>query len=423
MYTCGPTVYGEVQIGNIRTLLHSNMVSRTFKFLGYQVEDVINVTDLDDKIEKVAVLENKPASQIATFYTEKFLETLKKLNISLPSKLTKATDYIKDQIFLIRILEEKGYTYQISDGIYFNTGRFPDYKNYVNETGEEAVSRIGPSSEKLSSSDFALWKFLAKDEKRGLVYDSPWGKGYPGWHIECSSMILRELGDTIDIHIGGEDLKMTHHPNEIAQSECATGAKFVNYWMHVAFLTVNNEKMSKSLGNFVTVPQIQEKGFDLISLKYYFMTTHYRTPLNFSLEALTASQNALHRIYEFASKVRVKEETVFIDEFLESFAQSLMDDFNTPSAIAEMWKMLSSDYSDEQKLTTLIRMDEVLGLNILNYVGFEIPKEVMELAHTRWVYKKQGIFDKADFLRREIEKLGYEILDKSDEFVVKRRLG
>ena len=422
MYTCGPTVWSEVQLGNIRTILHSDIVARTFRFLGYEVENVMNITDLDDKIERAAISQNKSAGDISQKYTENFLKTLGLLNILLPKKITKATDYIKDQVFLIRVLEEKGFVYQTSDGLYFDTSRFSDYHKYVNQTGDTAVSRIGVSEEKLSKNDFALWKFLLPDEKRDLVYDSPWGRGYPGWHIECSAMVLRELGDTIDLHLGGEDLKMTHHPNEIAQSESVTGAKFVNYWMHVAFLNLKNEKMSKSLGNIVTISDLEEKDYNLISLRYYFLTSHYRSSLEFSYEGLDGAQKALNRLYNFASSVTLKEDTEFLTGFLEEFASKLSEDFSLPASLGVMWGMLASDHSEQEKLATLIRMDEVLGLRIIDYVGFQIPKEILELAKTRWVYKKQGIFDKADFLRREIESLGYEILDGKEEFKVKKKI-
>ena len=277
LYTCGPTVYDKVHIGNLRTFFFSDLVVRTLRFNGYYVKNVMNITDLDDKIENAAKDSGKPAKEIAQIFTDYYLDTLKKLNINTPWKITKATDYIKDMQFLIQVLLEKGVAYQVEDGIYFNLKKYPNYYNLSNQDPNKIDrSRIEENPNKLNPHDFALWKFSVPTEKRLLDFDSPWGRGYPGWHIECSAMALKELGDTIDIHIGGEDLKMTHHPNEIAQSECVTGEKFVNYWLHSAFLNINSEKMSKSLGNFYVLDDLISDGTDPIAVRYYFLSSTYR---------------------------------------------------------------------------------------------------------------------------------------------------
>lgn len=428
MYTCGPTVYREAHIGNMRVYVFSDIVAKTMKFFGYRVLNVMNITDIghlagdgdegEDKVELAAKELGKTTSEVAKYYTDLFMEDLKKLNVSIPSKITKATDYISEQIFLIKVLEDKGYTYKLEDGIYFNVARFPKYFEYVNKADNER-SRIGENQDKLSPHDFALWKF-SKGKSRLQQYDSPWGVGFPGWHIECSAMALKELGDTLDIHIGGEDLKMTHHPNEIAQSECVTDTKFVRYWLHAAFLNFNSEKMSKSKGNVVHLGDLISQNLNPIVIRYYFLTSNYRGSMNFNDEGLESSRNALAKLYEFVSSIKINESKGFDNSFLQKFAEKLGDDFNTAGALGVMWDLVNSLIDPEVKLNTLLKMDEVLGLRMVDLVGFEIPKEVEDIAKIRWTYKKEGIFDKADFLRREIEKLGYEVLDSKEGYQIKK---
>jgi cysteinyl-tRNA synthetase len=421
MYTCGPTVYDKVHLGNLRTFFLSDLVTRTLKFNGYYVKNVMNITDLDDKIEDSAKKSNISIQELTKKYTDYYLDTLKKLNITQSWKITKATDYIKEMQFLIQVLLEKGIAYQINDGIYFNISKYPEYFKLSNQDPNRIDrTRIEENPNKLNPQDFALWKFSTSEDKRQLEYDSPWGKGYPGWHIECSAMSLKELGDTIDIHIGGEDLKMTHHPNEIAQSECVTGEKFVNYWIHSAFLNINSEKMSKSLGNFYTLDDLIKDGTDPIAIRYYFLTSTYRNPLNFTDEGLAASKNALKRIYDLVSNLKFDDSYKYDDNFVSKFLDAINDDFNTPAALAIFWETVTSNLPETLKLNSLIKMDEVLGLNLINYVGYEIPLEVLELGKLRWEYKKQGIYDKADYIRREIEKLGFEVLDSKDSYHIKK---
>lgn len=428
MYTCGPTVYRKAHIGNMRVYVFSDLVARTMRFFGYKVLNVMNITDIghlagdgdegEDKVERAAKELGKSASEVATFYTNLFLEDLKKLNVTMPYKMTKATDYISEQIFLIKVLEDKGYTYTLDDGIYFNVARFPKYFDYVNKS-ENEKSRIGENPDKLSPHDFALWKF-SKGKSRLQEYESPWGVGFPGWHIECSAMALKVLGDTLDIHIGGEDLKMTHHPNEIAQSECVTDQKFVKYWLHCAFLNFNSEKMSKSKGNVIDLDDILNSGANPTAVRYYFLSSNYRGSMNFTDEGLESSKNALSKLYDFVSSVKINENKGLDSVFLERFAEKLGDDFNTAGALGVMWDLINSSVDREVRLNTLLKMDEVLGLRMVDLVGFEVPKEVEDLAKIRWAYKKEGIFDKADFLRREIEKLGFEVLDSKETYTLKK---
>lgn len=421
MYTCGPTVYDKAHLGNFRTALFADLVSRVLKFNGYYVKNVMNITDLDDKIEKAAKDSQKPAIEITKFYTEYYLESLKKLNIQLPWKLTKATDYIQEMQFLIKVLLEKGIAYLTEDGIYFNISKYPEYYRLSNQDPNRIDrSRIEENPNKLNPHDFALWKFSIPSEKRLLDYDSPWGRGYPGWHIECSAMSLKELGDTIDIHIGGEDLKMTHHPNEIAQSECVTGEKFVNYWLHAAFLNINSEKMSKSLGNYLTLDDLLSDGTNPIALRYYFLSSTYRNPLNLTDEGLQAAKNALKRAYDIVAGLKVDDSYRYDETLVGKFLDAINSDFNTPAALSIFWETVTSSLPETIKLNSLLKMDEVLGLDLIKYVGYDIPLEVLELGKLRWEYKKQGIYDKADFFRREIEKLGFEVLDQKDNYQLKK---
>lgn len=421
LYTCGPTVYDKAHLGNLRTAFFSDLVSRVLKFNGYYVKNVSNITDLDDKIEKAAQNSGKPASEITKIYTEYYFETLKKLNILLPWKTTKATDYIKEMLFLIKVLLEKGIAYQIEDGIYFNINKYPEYYKLSNQDPHKIDRvRIEENPNKINPHDFALWKFSNSEEKRLLEFDSPWGRGYPGWHLECSAMALKELGDTIDIHIGGEDLKMTHHPNEIAQCECVTGEKFVNYWLHSSFMNVNSEKMSKSLGNFLILDELTSDGTNPLAIRYYFLSSTYRNPLNFTEEGLQASKNALKRAYDIVSSLKVDDSYKYDEVFIERFLEALNADFNTPQALGVFWEVVTSSLPETIKLNTLIKMDEVLGLDLIKYVGYDIPLQVLELGKLRWEYKRQGIYDKADFLRREIEKLGFEVHDQKDNYQLKK---
>jgi cysteinyl-tRNA synthetase len=421
MYTCGPTVYDKVHIGNLRTFFFSDLVVRTLRFNGYYVKNVMNITDLDDKIENVAKEAGKPALEITKYYTDYYLDTLKKLNINLPWKTTKATEYIKEMQFLIQVLLEKGIAYKTEDGIYFNISKYPEYYRLSNQDPSKIDrSRIEENPNKLNPHDFALWKFSIPTEKRLLDFDSPWGRGYPGWHIECSAMSLKELGDTIDIHVGGEDLKMTHHPNEIAQSECVTGEKFVNYWLHSAFLNINSEKMSKSLGNFYVLDDVISDGTDPIAVRYYFLSSTYRNPLNFTDVGLQASKNALKRAYDMVAGLKVDDSYKYDEVMVGRFLDAINNDFNTPAALAIFWETVTSNLPETIKLNSLIKMDEVLGLDLIKYVGYDIPMEVLELGKLRWEYKRQGIYDKADFMRREIEKLGFEVLDQKDNYQLKK---
>ncbi len=437
-YTCGPTVYFFQSLGNFRTFTLSDFLLRTLQFNGFKVRFIMNLTDVghltgdnagdadtgDDRLELAAEKEGKSAQEIAEFYTKQFLEDFDKLNLVKPVKFTKASDYIQEQIELVKTLEMKGYTYKTTDGVYFDTSKFKGYtqmSGFTPADGGEGA-RIEPNPEKKNPMDFALWKKTPSGQRRWQEWDSPWGVGFPGWHLECSAMVLNELGDTIDIHIGGEDHKTVHHPNEIAQSQCATGKKPVNYWVHGTHLQVDGGKMGKSLGNIYTVTDVENKGFHPLSLRYFYMTAHYRSALNFTWTALQSSDNALKKLYTSVSGLR-QEENAQVDEvYLAEFTDAINDDLNIPKAMAVVWDMMKSDLEEGTKLVSILKFDEVLGLNIEEHVGLEIPKKVQDLAQTRRQYRKKKIRDKADPNRKPNEELGSVVEDVGEDIKMMRKI-
>ncbi|MCA9301966.1 cysteine--tRNA ligase [Candidatus Nomurabacteria bacterium] len=433
MYTCGPTVYSYAHIGNFRTYVSADIIYRTFLVNDYKVRYIINLTDVghlsddaddgDDKVEKMAKEEGKSARDITDFYIKRFLIDYEKLRIIKPKKFTRATEYIKEQVSLVSELEKRGYTYRTSDGVYFDTSRFEKYGELSGHFAEDILegARVEINPEKRNPTDFALWKLSPKDEKRWQEWESPWGIGFPGWHIECSAMALKELGQTIDVHLGGEDLLM-HHQNEIAQSECATGKEFVHYWMHAAFLKIDGGKMSKSLNNMYTLEDIEAKGFDPLSLRYFYLSGHYRTSLNFTWEALQSAQTALKKLYQVVEGYSPIQEETFAKDYLSRFMDVVNNDFNMPQALATMWDLLKSDVSEQTKICTLLKMDEVLGLDIESHVGMTIPEEIVNLAETRNTYRRNGIWDKADQLRKQLEASGYLVEDRGDSYKIRRRI-
>ena len=438
MYTCGPTVYDYAQIGNFRTYSTADFLYRTLLYNDYTVKYIMNLTDLghlsgdnlgdadtgEDRLEKAAEKEHKSVKEIADFYIKAFYKDYEALNLKKPAKFTRATDYIQEQIELIAQLENKGFTYQVHDGIYFDTSKFAEYGNLSGLTSENVLegARVEPNPQKKNPTDFALWKFSPTDQRRWQEYGSPWGVGFPGWHIECSAMILRELGPSIDLHLGGEDLKMTHHQNEIAQSECATGQKFVKYWVHSAFLQVDGGRMGKSLGNAYTVDDIINRGYSAMDLRFFYMTAHYRSSLNFTWESIQSSHNSLKRLYDFISSYNENADAEVNTALMQKFNTALLEDLNMPKAIAVVWEVLKSEIDEASKVRTLLEMDAVLGLKLEDHVGFQIPGKVQSLAKMRWEYKKSGIFDKADTLRKEMAEMGYVVEDLKDGYKVKRKL-
>jgi len=428
IYTCGPTVYWYQHIGNLRSYIFSDILKRVLMYNNYKVKQIMNVTDVghltsdadsgDDKIEKAAKKEGKKAEDISNYYLKVFRDDFKKLNIIEPNKWTKATGHIKEQIELIKKLEKKGYTYKTKDGIYFNSSKLKDYGKLarLDIKGLQEGKRIN-LGEKKNKTDFALWKFSEKPGERQQEWKSPWGVGFPGWHIECSAMSMKYLGETFDIHTGGIDHIPIHHTNEIAQSEAATGEKFVNYWMHGNFLTFKGEKVSKSKGGLYTISELEEKGFSPLEYRYLCLTTHYRKPLNFTLENLESARNSYQRLKNIISEI--KDDKKINEVYLKKFEKDINYDLNMPNALAELWDFIR-DKKAKGKYQTIKNMDEVFGLDLLKKEKVEISKKVKELIKEREKARKEKDWKKADELRDKIKKQGYSLDDTKKGAVVKK---
>jgi len=422
IYSCGPTVYWYQHIGNLRTYIFSDVLKRVLKYNRYKLKDVMNVTDVghltsdadegEDKMEKAALKEGKKAEDIANFYWKVFRDDFKKLNIIEPKIWSKATEHIKEQIDLIKILEKKGYTYKTSDGIYFNTSKFKGYEKFakLNVKGLEAGKRID-LGEKKNKTDFALWKFSEEPGKRQQEWPSPWGIGFPGWHIECSAMSMKYLGEHFDIHTGGIDHIPIHHTNEIAQSEATTGKKFVNYWLHGAFLTFKGEKVSKSKGGLYTIAELEELGFKPLYYRYLVLSAHYRSNLDFTLDNLKNAQNSYDRLKNII--LELKDDKKTNKSYLERFEKAMNDDLNTPEALQVLWKLVR-DEKAEGKINIIKKMDEVFGLDLLKKEKISISKEIQKLVDEREKARKNKNFKLADEIRNKINKLGYNISDTNE---------
>lgn len=428
MYSCGPTVYWYQHIGNMRSYLFSDILKRVLEYDGYKVKHVINITDVghltsdadegEDKVEKEAKKEGKTAKEISSYYFSVFLQDIKKLNIIEPTVWTKATDNIKEQIELIKKLEEKGYTYRTKDGIYYDTSKFKDYGKLgrLNIKDLQAGKRIS-MGEKKNKTDFALWKFSETPGLRQQEWKSPWGIGFPGWHIECSAMSMKYLGEHFDIHTGGEDHIQVHHTNEIAQSEAATGKKFVNYWVHGAFLNVNGEKVSKSKGGLYTVSELEEDGFNSMSYRYFVLTAQYRKPLEFSLDSLQNAQNSYNRLKNIVSEL--EDDKKVNKDYLKEFEKDINDDLNTPKALQVLWKLVR-DGKAEGKIETIKKMDSVFGLRLFDKEEIDIPDEIKKLVQKRERARQEKNFGEADRIREEVKNLGYSLEDTEKGSVIKR---
>ncbi len=431
MYSCGPTVYWFAHIGNMRSFLFADVLRRTLELHGYEVKQVMNITDVghltgdtDDGEDKMTVAmkrERKTAWEIAEFYTAAFKRDLEQLNIKPANIYPKATDHIAEQIEELETLEKNGFTYQTSDGVYFDTSKLTDYGRLSRQKPQEklAGARVD-MGEKRNATDFALWKFSAEGSDRDMEWDSPWGKGFPGWHIECSAMSLKYLDVPFDIHTGGVDHIAVHHENEIAQTMGAEGVLEANTWMHNEFLTVDNGKMSKSLGNLFTVDDLVAKGYDPMAYRYFVLGGHYRSKLNFTFEALDAAQNALFRL---RATIRSWEKPTRIGcaDIENEFLEAINDDLGTPHALAVLWTLVDIDLPTEAKAKTLLWMDRVLGLRLEQTLGRleEVPPEVRALVEEREEARKQKDWSRADELRDMIKQRGYVVEDTDAGFVIK----
>ena len=371
LYTCGPTVYDYAHIGNLRTYVFEDVLRRVLEFNGYEVNHVMNITDVghlvsdadsgEDKMEKGARRTGQSAWEIADYYTQCFRDDMRSLNIQEPDIWCKATDHITEQIEFIKCIDKKGYTYATSDGIYFDTSSLTNYGYMarLNIEGQQAGARID-LGEKRHITDFALWKFSPKDQKRQMEWDSPWGVGFPGWHIECSAMSAKYLGEFFDIHCGGEDHIPVHHTNEIAQTEACYGTRLANFWMHGYFLQLDEAKMSKSTGEFLRVKTLADQGYDPLAYRVFLLSAHYRTKLNFNWEALEGAARSLDRLRNLCYELG---EPGIIDEPLaDKFLCQINDDLNMPRGMAVVWDLARSDLPPSTKKATLLLFDRVLGL-------------------------------------------------------------
>ncbi len=432
LYTCGPTVYNYAHIGNLRTYIFEDILKRVLLYNGFHVKHVMNITDVghltgdrdmgEDKIEKGAAREGRTAWDIAEFYTRAFKQDIFRLNILEPDIWCKATDTIPDQIALICTLEEKGYTYHTKDGIYFDTAKVDDYAKLSNQNLDalQEGARVEKNPDKRNPTDFALWKFSPADVKRQMEWDSPWGFGFPGWHIECSTMSMKYLENHLDIHCGGTDHIDVHHTNEIAQSEAATGKKFFNFWMHGAFLNIQGgKKMAKSDENFLTLENtFLKKKIDPLVYRFATFQTHYRKPMEYSNEALRAAQNGLQHLYnqirELTDAPAGPEGSISI-KFKEKFFTALNDDLNMPRSLAVVQEMLKSSIHPADKFSTAFDFDRVLGLNLHKVDKSKaLPPEVQKLMKARQKARKEKNWQVSDRLRDEIQSLGYVVQDKKD---------
>ena len=432
LYTCGPTVYNYAHIGNLRTYIFEDVLRRVLAYNGYRVRHVMNITDVghltgdrdmgEDKLEAGARREGKSAWEIAAFYTEAFRSDMRKLNLLEPTVWCRATETLPEQIELIRTLEEKGYTYRTSDGIYFDTAKFTGYTklSHQNLAALQEGARVEKNPEKRNATDFALWKFSPTGVKRQMEWESPWGVGFPGWHVECSAMSMKFLGDQLDIHCGGTDHIDVHHTNEIAQSEAATGKPFFNYWMHGAFLIIaGGKKMAKSEGNFLTLDSsFTDRGIDPLVYRFAAFQTHYRKPMEYSPDAVEAAQNGLQHLRNQVRRLmdRCMGTAGRVDESAKGrFLAQVNDDLNMPRAMAVVQELLKSGRDEADRLATVLDFDRVLGLD-LDRVGEpqRLPEDIESLAEQRKAARAAKDWAESDRLRDEIQSRGYVVQDTPD---------
>jgi cysteinyl-tRNA synthetase len=408
-YSCGPTVYNYCHIGNLRFFLIADLLKRILIFDGFKVKHVMNITDVDDKTIKGAIKEKTNLKKFTEKYEKIFLNDIQELNIVKPDVMPRATEHIKEIVSLIKKLIDKGYAYKAEDGIYFSVSKFKDYGKLAGlhkiKVQKNRVKNDEYDKENLR--DFALWKFYS-DEDGDVFWNTEIGKGRPGWHIECSAMSTRYLGETFDIHAGGSDLIFPHHTNEIAQSEAASGKKFVNYWVHGGFLTMKEGKMSKSLGNILTLKDLNEKGFSPLDYRYLILTSHYRGQLLFTEDTLKNAKNSYERLKNILSNLEDDGKTN--EKYIDEFSRAINDDLDMPKALQILWNLIR-DKKAEGKYQTIRKMDEVFGLKLFEKEEMHVPEEVSKLKEEREKARKNKDWKKADELREKIIKLGYYIDD------------
>ncbi|UTY57077.1 cysteine--tRNA ligase [Massilia sp. erpn] len=432
LYCCGPTVYDYAHIGNLRTYLFEDILRRTLEFNGHSVRHVMNITDVghllsdadegEDKMERQSRRRGESAWVIAQRYTQAFMEDLGQLNIEPPVIWCKATEHIPEQIAFVQTLEEKGYTYITGDGVYFDTSKQDDYGYLarLDKEGLAAGARVA-LGEKRNITDFALWKFSPPGEVRQMEWDSPWGVGFPGWHIECSAMASKYLEPWFDIHCGGEDHLAVHHTNEIAQNKACHGTRLANFWMHGYFLQLDQEKMSKSSGEFLRLQYLIDRGIDPLAYRYLCLTAHYRGHLNFAWEPLQAAQTALERLRKHFHAW--PPGGTADPEYIARFTELINQDLNTPRALALVWELVKSGVPDGDKKATLAVLDKVLGLRLSEWQPASqdaIPADILELVSRREQCRADKNWSESDRLRKEIEARGFAIADRPEGAQVSR---
>lgn len=446
MYTCGFTVYDYAHIGSGRKYVMDDLLKRVLTYNGYTVNHVQNVTDVghlvsdgdegEDKLEKGAKKYGKDPFEIARFFENYFYESMDKLNVIRPNIICRATEHIQEQIAMIQRLVDKGFAYDTPEAVYFDSLKFHGYgEMFGQKLDEKRTERSDVVKGKYQKSpyDFVLWfKRVGAHKNHVMHWDSPWGDGFPGWHIECSAMSMKYLGEQFDIHTGGEDHLSVHHPNEIAQSEAVSGkSPFVRYWVHHAFLMIEGKKMSKSLGNLFTVDDVIKKGFEPLALRYLYLTAHYKDPLNFTWEALSSAQNALNNLRSQIWAARnQKQRTVLSvekdikrEEFSNRFRNAVNNDLAVPKALAVLWEALKSNIPSEDKYDLALEFDQVLGLRLSDIredKETEIPDKVLDLLAKREQLRKLKNFSDADEIRQEIEKEGYVVSDTNEGTIIKK---
>jgi len=432
VYSCGPTVYSTPTLGNHRANVIYDLVNRSLIWLDYEVKWVMNYTDVghlvadsddgDDKMALAAHKERTTAWKIAEQVIASFEQNLDALHVRRPTQTLRATDHIAEMIHLISELEQRGYTYQTSDGVYFDTAKFATYGALagLDVAGQKEGARVEKNPQKRQPTDFALWKFSPKDEQRDMEWESPWGMGFPGWHIECSAMSMLALGPTLDLHMGGIDLLQPHHTNEVAQSEAATGKPFVKHWLHFEHLLIDGKRMGKSEGNAYTLADVEQKGFSALDFRYLTMLTHYRKKMNFTWEALAAAASARRRLQPFlaaGASGRANE------EILVQLQERLADDLDLPGLIAQLWDYLNSEAKLAEKQATLAVVNDAV-LDLADGVGetAAVPDEVQAFVKQRQTARAERDYAAADSLRQQIEQAGYTVEDTPQGAVVKPRI-
>ena len=437
IYSCGPTVYSFAHIGNLRTYVFVDNLRRVLKYNGYNLKHVMNITDVghltsdadtgEDKMEKAARKEGKNPYEIAEYYTKYFMEDMKKLDIDMANIISKATDNIPEMLEMVKEILKNGYAYETSKGIYFDVSKLDKYPVLSNNSvdGQEAGARIEVDKEKRNPYDFAIW--IKAPENHMMKWESPWGLSYPGWHLECSAIGRKFLGEHFDIHTGGVDHIPIHHENEIAQSKGATGQIPANYWMHSEFLLIDGGKMSKSLGNIYTLKTLEDNGIEPLAFKLFCFSAHYRNKLNFTFDGVKAQVKALERLRDGYKKhlegnEEVEEEK--IKEYENRFHEAINDDLNMPLAMGVVWEVIREEKKSKKYEELIEKFDEVLGLDLKNYQNYqkeiEIPENIKELIEKRNQARKEKNWEESDKIRDEIQKLGYNIKDTKEGIKIEK---